>query len=82
MTMTTTQSGPNVVRSVWTSDEGTMARDTAMSRWPKIVQRMIDDIERTQDESSKACSARAEGMSILIALTLLKTDIMKNAVLR
>lgn len=82
MAMTMIQAGPNVVRSVWTSDEGTMARDTAMSRWSKIVQRMIDDIERTQDESSKACSARTEGISILIALTVLKTDIMKNAVLR
>lgn len=82
MTMTTTQPGPNVVRSVWTSDEGTMARDTAITRWPKIVQQVIDDIERRQDESSTACRARTEGMSILIALAVLKTDIMKNAVLR
>ncbi|KAF4547427.1 Protein-glutamate O-methyltransferase-like protein 1 [Elsinoe fawcettii] len=33
------------VRGVWTSDEGTMAAETARTRWPGIVKKMIKDVE-------------------------------------
>lgn len=45
-----------IVPSVWTSNEGTMANETAKYRWPKLVQGMIDDVCITSAElpSSRA----------------------------
>jgi damage-control phosphatase, subfamily III len=39
-----------IPRSVWTSDPGSMAHETAKSRWPKLVQGMIDDVRVTGAE--------------------------------
>ena len=36
-------------REVWTSEKGSMARETAITRWPGIVQNMIDDVEQLSD---------------------------------
>lgn len=39
-----------IPQSVWTSDHGSMAHETAKSRWPKLVQGMIDDVRVTGAE--------------------------------
>ncbi|KAF4498376.1 DUF89 domain [Fusarium agapanthi] len=39
-----------IPRSVWTSDDGSMAQETAKSRWPKLVQGMVDDVRVTGTE--------------------------------
>lgn len=38
----------SLVRGVWTSDEGTMAAETARTRWPGIVKKMIMDVEASK----------------------------------
>ncbi|KAM5526570.1 Protein-glutamate O-methyltransferase C1393.13 [Fusarium oxysporum f. sp. phaseoli] len=39
-----------IPQSVWTSNRGSMAHETAKSRWPKLVQGMIDDVRVTGAE--------------------------------
>lgn len=80
--MAASQPLPREVRSVWTSDPGTMARDTALYRWPKIVQGMINDI---QERAHSVCDderAETERLGILAALMQLKSDIQSNELLR
>jgi hypothetical protein len=69
-------------RPVWTSDEGTMAQETAKSRWPKIVSGMIDDVEVEIANSRDGLPRRAEGRAIVHQLHTLKEDIKNDATLR
>ncbi|KAK4141686.1 DUF89 domain protein [Dichotomopilus funicola] len=62
-------------REVWTSDEGTMARETALTRWPKIMQTMIDDVETTFSQSENAEHV-GEGRRIQASLRIMKEEIM------
>ncbi len=54
-----------------------MARETALTRWPKIVQGMIDDVQQTVDESPDQEHGR-EGRAILAALTQLRNEMLRN----
>src|SRR5690349_14463861 len=48
---------------VWTSDDGTMAKQTATTRWPSIMQDMIDDVAQTTaglDDNDKDSVPKAE----------------------
>ena len=79
--MTQPQTWPDV-RAVWTSDKGTMARDTALFRWPKIVQGIIDDVRQRLDEPGLDCKVDNEGPGIQIALLQLRNDIQQDQPLR
>ena len=69
------------VQEVWTSDDGSMARDTATNRWPKIVQGMVDDVVETAVESSNAAQ-REEAVAIQAALKEIKNEMLQNKVLQ
>lgn len=69
-------------RPVWTSDERTMAQETANSRWPKIVSGMIDDIGVEIAVSSNSLPRRDEGREIVQQLNALKEEIKNDAHLR
>lgn len=62
-----------------------MARETALTRWPKIVQSMLDDVTETlqlgESESLKACQIN-EGRHIQRELRILKEDIIQDQPLR
>ncbi|RGP79407.1 hypothetical protein FLONG3_2462 [Fusarium longipes] len=66
------------VKSVWTSDEGTMAKETAQSRWPKLVQNMIDDVSSTSKNISPS-RALDEIKLIQGKLETLQTEIIDDA---
>lgn len=70
------------VRPVWTSDEGTMAQETAKSRWTKIVSGMIDDVGVEIAVSRESLPRRVEGRAIVQQLNALKKDIENNAALK
>ena len=69
------------VHSVWTSDEGSMAQVTAATRWPKIVQDMIEDVGETARLSHEP-EVKAESLAIQIALKDMKNEIQQNKPLR
>lgn len=69
-------------RPVWTSDKGSMAQETANSRWPKIVSGMIDDVEVEIAAWKDCLPRRAEGRAIVFRLHVLKEDIENDTVLR
>jgi len=62
---------------VWTSEEGSMARETALARWPKIVQDMVDDVEATFQRSDIP-EGIAEGRRIQATLRIMKREIMQD----
>lgn len=68
---------PELPREVWTSEEGSMARETAITRWPKIVQNMIDDVEETFGQLA-APEQIEEGRRIQATLRIIKGEIMRN----
>ncbi|KAF5982071.1 DUF89 domain-containing protein [Fusarium coicis] len=68
-------------RSVWTSDNGSMAQETAKSRWPKLVQGMIDDVRVTGAELAPS-HALDDIRSIEISLERLKDEITGDCRLR
>lgn len=80
--MAVTQPLLREVRPVWTSDLETMARDTALHRWPKIVQGMIDNVKERLNDVYDDFGADKEGPFILAALSKIKSDIESNAPLR
>ncbi|KAF5575053.1 DUF89 domain protein [Fusarium subglutinans] len=63
-----------IPRSVWTSDDGSMAQETAMSRWPKLVQGMVDDVRATGAELATS-RALDEIDSIARSLVRLREEI-------
>jgi hypothetical protein len=66
------------VRAVWTSDKGSMAKQTAETRWAKIIQGIIDDIGETAAAEDVDCQRRAESIAIQIALKDIKKGIEQN----
>jgi hypothetical protein len=70
----------STVRPVWTSDNGSMARETALTRWPRLVQGMIDDVTATAKISVKLRESEAE--ELITQLMSLKDDIIADAALK
>lgn len=70
-----------VTPSVWTSDPGTMAQETAKSRWPRLVQGMVDDVFETSTELPPS-PALDEIKSIQTKLHNLKDEIIADDELR
>lgn len=68
---------PELLKEVWTSEEGSMARETAITRWPKIVQNMIDDMEETFRQSDNSEQIE-EGRRIQATLRIIKNEIMQD----
>ena len=66
------------VRPVRTSDHGTMAEETARTRWPRIVQDMVDDVERHIRSQGFLSSSTKEALGIVESLKELKDDIMTD----
>jgi hypothetical protein len=66
------------VRAVWTSEEGSMAKQTAETRWAKIIQGTIDDIGETAAADDVDRQKRAESIAIQIALKAIKKRIEQN----
>ena len=54
-----------------------MARETAITRWPNIVQNMIDDVEATFGQSENP-GLIEEGRRIHATLRVLKDEIMQD----
>ncbi|KAG7293622.1 hypothetical protein NEMBOFW57_003676 [Staphylotrichum longicolle] len=54
-----------------------MARETATTRWPKIVQNMIDDVEATFEQSDIPEQIE-EGRRIQATLRIMKSEIMQD----
>lgn len=66
------------IRAVWTSEKGSMAKQTAETRWPKIIQGTIDDIAEVAAAEDVEEGKRAESIAIRIALKHLKQGIEQN----
>jgi hypothetical protein len=66
------------VRSVWTSDDGSMAKQTAETRWAKIVQATVEDIGETAAMGNIDDRKRMESIAIQIALKDIKKEIEQN----
>lgn len=66
------------VRAVWTFEKGSMAKQTAESRWPKIIQGTIDDLGKAATAEDVDKQKRAEGTAIQIALKDIKQGIEQN----
>lgn len=69
----------SAVRQVWTSDEGTMAYETARKRWPRIVQDMMHQVALSCSSLPDGSPERVEGASIQQQLASLKDDIVNDA---
>jgi len=65
-------------RSVWTSDDGSMAQETAKFRWPKLVEGMIHDVRATRSQLVTS-SAYDEIILIERSLGRLKEEINNDA---
>ena len=65
------------VKEVWTSDDGTMAKQTAATRWPGIVQDMIHDVGQTAAQMPDG-PPKSEGHAIQMALKTLKDEIQQD----
>ena len=70
----------SIVRPIWTSDDGSMARETALTRWPRLVQGMIDDMTATANASIKPQQSELE--EFITHLMSLKGEIMADAALK
>ncbi|KAJ5443806.1 uncharacterized protein N7458_007678 [Penicillium daleae] len=68
------------IRAVWTSDQGSMAQQTAVNRWPKIVEGTVDDVDETAASSDK--DKRAEWATMRIALQEIMHEIERNEPLK
>jgi S-adenosylmethionine synthetase len=66
------------VRAIWTSEKGSMAKQTAKNRWAKIIQGTIDDIGETAAAKDFDGQKRAESIAIQIALKDIKKGIEQN----
>jgi hypothetical protein len=68
---------PDPPTEVWTSEEGSMARETARTRWPKIVQNMVDDLEASLSETDELDHIE-EGRRIQATLRIINGEIMQD----
>ncbi|KAI4715634.1 DUF89-domain-containing protein [Aureobasidium sp. EXF-10727] len=67
------------VAAVWTSTEGSMAQQTAITRWPNIIQGMIDDVEKT---AATVGPSQDSAKTIVQSLSKMKNEIETNQALR
>ncbi|KAK5999679.1 hypothetical protein QM012_005085 [Aureobasidium pullulans] len=77
--MPSATSPPRPVAAVWTSDSGSMAQQTAIARWPNIVQGMIDDVEKTAATTGPLQQDAAR--TIVQSLSKMKDEIANNQAL-
>ena len=54
-----------------------MARETAITRWPKIVQNMADDVEESLGQFDNPAQIE-EGRRIRATLSIIKNEIMQD----
>ena len=66
---------------MWTDDAGTMAYDTARTRWPKGVQNMVDDLSKSAAEAESDDAAR-EAHSLVRRLSMLRASIERDEILQ
>ncbi|RAO73196.1 uncharacterized protein BHQ10_009208 [Talaromyces amestolkiae] len=76
--MPSTTMNTEEVRAVWTSEKGSMAKQTAENRWPKIIQGTIDGICEAAAAGDVEEQKRVESIAIRIALKHLKQGIEQN----
>lgn len=69
---------PEVARPVWTSDEGTMAQETARTRWEGIVQNMVDTVGSFMAKNTLRPQQKAEALDIQHQLRILRQEIISN----
>ncbi|KAK3297931.1 uncharacterized protein B0H64DRAFT_320441 [Chaetomium fimeti] len=70
---------PETLREVWTSERGSMAHETATTRWPKIVQNMVDDLEQSLGQlNSDKTEHIEEGRRIQASLRIINGEIMQD----
>ena len=67
------------VRAVWTSDESTMASETAKVRWTRIVNDMVEDIGESLRSPSISNEQQQEGMTVQSTLEAIREEIHKDA---
>jgi len=65
-------------KEIWTSEKGSMARETAIKRWPGIVQNMIDDLGQTLAQPKLQKQQADEGQRIQAALRSFKDEISQD----
>ena len=70
---------PSAVEQVWTSKEGSMARDTALNRWPRIVQGIVDDVAISREGSTE--QERLEAEDLVQNLRSMKEEIVADTAL-
>lgn len=68
----------DIVRPVWTSDEGSMAQETARTRWERIVQDMVDSMGSSLARNTLSQSKKSEGLEIQHQLHNLRQEIMND----
>lgn len=68
------------VKQVWTNDEGTMAWETARSRWVHTVHNMVEDVKSSL--RSRGPEQRAEGELLVSRLLLLEGDVEQDELIR
>ena len=66
-------------RPVWTSDNGTMAQETAKTRWPRIVNDMVEDVQQTVREAELTSVNKEEGVQVISMLESLRDEISGDA---
>lgn len=59
-----------------------MAAETAATRWPRIVQDMVDAVTRTVQDDLMLPKQRNEGEEIIRSLKQLKSEIEQDGILR
>lgn len=67
------------VRPVWTSDEGTMASETARVRWPRIVNDMVEDVGESLESPLASNERQQEAKTIRSALEAIRKEIHNDA---
>lgn len=75
-------SSVSVPREVWTCEAGSMAAETAATRWPRIVQDMVNAVAQTLHDGSFLPEERHEGEEILLSLKQLKAELEQDEPLR
>ena len=68
------------IEPVWTSQEGSMARDTALNRWPRIVQAMVDDVTFAAKSTNEP--QRLEAEELTKSLDSIREEIVADAALK
>lgn len=66
------------IRGVRTDDEGTMAYETARTRWPVTVQKMSEDCALSANTTDKGPAAQHEMKELSMKLQRLKQSIEKD----